>query len=354
MKKLNLILIAFIFLLSSCQAIVNFDDNSSSSLNNNTNVEICNNGKDDDGDGLTDCLDHPDCDNDPICTDPCTLEEALAINTSYSDCDSNSKCTIDHDPDVEENTILYTTLFGAHCSPTSEMNKAYYEFCNINEECPISSICIKNTCLPLDTGGYIDIENTMNLPSNWILSYQNNDGNFIRFAQEIQWNNKPISYLFIEFSHYDNNVDACNIFDGTGNFNVIHSNNPNNVGNVACKVVVTGDNPIISPDTDENTVTTGLTPDFGSKQQGEPCKGTEECAPGFVCSALADNASQGKCRQICNPDIGINCNFGILSCSMDNNIPLDGGQSSSSFKIETNNNIKFGICVDLNLYGSKK
>ena len=57
-------------------------------------MEICDNGIDDEGDGLTDCADTADCGADPVCQIDCTAYTTRTLCNAQATCRWDNKAKV--------------------------------------------------------------------------------------------------------------------------------------------------------------------------------------------------------------------------------------------------------------------
>jgi len=129
------LLLATLLLTSSCSVLTDFSsgDNNGTSNNNTSNVnntvlELCDNGIDDDGDGYGDCWD-PDCDGDPACD----CDDTTLFFDSGKTCDHDEQCLL-----VQGTTEIYAECLDASHTEGGE----FFGSCGADGACAMGSVCL--------------------------------------------------------------------------------------------------------------------------------------------------------------------------------------------------------------------
>ncbi len=272
MKKVYLVLC--VFLMVSC------DDTNKKKNNNNAQTEICDNGVDDDGDGLVDCED-PDCFGEPHCL-PAECSASWVYWRAPEVCPEGSVCAF-------TGGYHWETGHEAACQPASQFSAGEYNGpCGPNGECPKGSAClqyyygIEPLCLVVCS----EDEHWGNLcPDDMTCSFQGSNYYPIRWEPE-----HPVNICA--------DVDECDPVDGTGC--------PDGQG---CY--------LISMDFDRVKCLPA-----GRKTRGTFCIYPNDCVPGHYC--MVDG---GWCDKLCNANENRGCAEGE-NCSRSPATPPGYGRCS--------------------------
>ncbi|PKN45543.1 MAG: hypothetical protein CVU59_08760 [Deltaproteobacteria bacterium HGW-Deltaproteobacteria-17] len=259
---------------------------------NNNDVEICSNGTDDDGDGLVDCLDTADCATAANCQatqENCTNGQDDdgdgAVDCNDTDCATaancqTGSCTIDNiffdSPQTCDTGFICSINESMQPACLPEANFAggtFYGDCGANGECPKGSGCFNdgtnNLCMPFCT----DAHTTCPAGGACIYGVQGSDVLFLCGP-----------------------TDDCDPVTGTG-----------------CPTQ--GDGCYLAGGDGS-----GLCVAAGTAATGEACTSLDSCLPGHIC---ADAGSGNQCIALCSNTV--TCTAGSCQSIGQNGLPAGIG-----------------------------
>jgi hypothetical protein len=122
--------------LNNTNNLNNLNNTNNVNNTNNTTPEVdCANSIDDDGDGATDC-DDTDCVDDPACAPVECDDTTFYFDTATAACVDGFYCSL--------NSAYAPTCVAESASEGG----TYYGACGTAKECPVGSFCLNSRCLP--------------------------------------------------------------------------------------------------------------------------------------------------------------------------------------------------------------